>query len=302
MTNGWPQFRNQCPENIESFWKFRDEIVVFNGVLLKGNRVIIPKNMQAKILVNIHTGHQGIEKCRLRARKTVYWCGINGDIDNMIRKCDVYQHNQTAQPKEEMIPIDATYPWEIVGSDMFHFRGDEYLLVVDYYSSYPIIRMLSSTISCAVVSKLKLIFSEFGIQNFFISDIARQYDSAEFCKFEAEYDFKHETSSPRYPPMQWKILAICRHREEDPTEDLRSERGFSHCSTVASQVILSLFYNMCIQKLIISAHKHCFTSLPLPLYRYLCNGKDGEIFKLLIPQLIFQFMICSFMYALVMFT
>ena len=85
-------------------------------------------------------------------------------------------------------------------------RGEEYLLVVDYYNSYPIIRKLSSTTSCAVVSKLKLIFSEFGIPNFFISDNARQYDSAEFRKFEAEYryDFKHETSSPRYPQCNGK--------------------------------------------------------------------------------------------------
>ena len=97
-----------------------------------------------------------------------------------------------------MITIHATYPWEIVGSDIFHWRGDEYLLVVDYYSSYTIIRKLSSTPSGAIVSKLKLILSEFGIPDIFISDNARQYDSAEFRKFEAEYDFKHETSSPRY--------------------------------------------------------------------------------------------------------
>ena len=49
------------------------------------------------------------------------------------------------------------------------------------------------------MSKLRLTFSEFGIPNIFISDNARQYASAEFRKFEAEYDFKHETSSPRYP-------------------------------------------------------------------------------------------------------
>ena len=122
----------------------------------------------------------------------------------MIRKCDVCQHNQTAQPKEEMIPIDATYPWEIVGSDMFHFRGDEYLLVVDYYSSNSIIRKISSTTTCAVVSKLQLILSEFGIPNVCISDNARQYDSAEFRKLETEYDFKHETSSPRYPQCNGK--------------------------------------------------------------------------------------------------
>ncbi|KAK2173979.1 hypothetical protein NP493_838g02013 [Ridgeia piscesae] len=73
-----------------------------------------------------------------------------------------------------------------------------------YYSSYTIIRKLSSTTSGAIVSKLKLIFSEFGIPNIFISDNARQCDSAEFRKFETEYDFKHETSSSRYPQFNGK--------------------------------------------------------------------------------------------------
>ena len=146
--------------------------------------------------------NQGIEKYRLRARDTMYWCGINAD--NLVKKCNVCQQNQTAQQKEELIPIDATHPWEVVGSDMFHLRGDEYLFVVDYYSSYTIIRKLSSTTSGAIVSKLKLIFPEFGIPDIFIIDNARQYDSDEFRKFEAEYDFKHETSSPRYPQCNGK--------------------------------------------------------------------------------------------------
>ncbi|KAK2168191.1 hypothetical protein NP493_1240g00016 [Ridgeia piscesae] len=96
VTNGWSQYRNQCPEDIMLFWNFRDEIVVLNDLLLKRNHVIIPKNMQEEVLMKIHTGHQGIEKCRLRARDTVYKCGINADIDNMVKKCNVCQHNQTA--------------------------------------------------------------------------------------------------------------------------------------------------------------------------------------------------------------
>ena len=100
VTNGWPQYINQCPEDIVPSWNFRNEIVVLNGVLLKGNRVIIPNNMQEEVVMKIHTGHQGIEECRLRARDTVYWCGINAYIDNMVNKCSVCQHNQTAQQKE----------------------------------------------------------------------------------------------------------------------------------------------------------------------------------------------------------
>ena len=148
--------------------------------------------------MKIHTGHQGIEKCQLRARNTLDWCGINADIDYMVKKCNVCQHNQTSQQTEELIPIDATYPWEIVGSYMFHWIGDEYMLVAGYYSSLTIIRKLSSTTYGAIVSKLKLVFSEFGIPDIFISDNARQYASAEFRIFEAEYDFKHETSSLKY--------------------------------------------------------------------------------------------------------
>ena len=67
---------------------------MYNGVLLKGNRVIIPKSMQAEVLMKIHTGHQGIEKCRLRARDSVFWCGISAAIDNMVNKCDVCQHSK----------------------------------------------------------------------------------------------------------------------------------------------------------------------------------------------------------------
>ena len=54
VTKGWPQYINQCPEDIVPFWNFRDEVVVINGVLLKGNRVIIPKNMQEEVIMKTH--------------------------------------------------------------------------------------------------------------------------------------------------------------------------------------------------------------------------------------------------------
>ena len=49
------------------------------------------------------------------------------------------------------------------------------------------------------------------------------------------------------------------------TENLICVCELENVLNVASQVILSLSYNICIQKLIISAHKQCFTYLPLPL-------------------------------------
>ena len=36
--------------------------------------------LQRKALEQIHEGHQGVEKCMLKARESVYWPGISDDI------------------------------------------------------------------------------------------------------------------------------------------------------------------------------------------------------------------------------
>ena len=34
--------------------------------------MLIPKSMQADVVQRVHAGHQGIEKCKLRAKSCVY--------------------------------------------------------------------------------------------------------------------------------------------------------------------------------------------------------------------------------------
>ena len=55
---GWPEHRQSCPTDLHQFWNFRDEIAVHDGILMKGNRAIIPEACQPEILCQIHTGHQ----------------------------------------------------------------------------------------------------------------------------------------------------------------------------------------------------------------------------------------------------
>ena len=55
---GWPEHRQSCPTDLHQFWNFRDQIAVHDGILMKGNRAIIPEACQPEILCQIHTGHQ----------------------------------------------------------------------------------------------------------------------------------------------------------------------------------------------------------------------------------------------------
>ena len=196
VRRGWPDRRHQCPLLVQDFWNYRDEISFYDGLLLKGDRVIIPKAMQPEVLDSIHKGHQGIEKCRLRARQAVFWCNMNQDIERLVKNCSTCQECQKSQPKEPLIPVEAKHVWDILGTDIFMWNNENHLILVDYYSSFPIARRLKNITAESTINTIKSVMSEYGVPEKLISDSGSQYTSQEFRNFAKEYDFQHSMSSP----------------------------------------------------------------------------------------------------------
>ena len=62
ITNGFPASSNQCPECIRPFFPYRDELTVYNGLVLKGNCIVIPSELCNQLLHVIHESHLGICK------------------------------------------------------------------------------------------------------------------------------------------------------------------------------------------------------------------------------------------------
>ena len=76
VMNGWPDHKQQLPEAVKPYWNFREEIHCADGLMFKGNCIVVPSSMRKEILNKIHDSHLGIEKCRRRARAVVYWPGM----------------------------------------------------------------------------------------------------------------------------------------------------------------------------------------------------------------------------------
>ena len=201
IVTGLPETIKELPTSIRSYWSFRDELSVEDGILLKGTRVIIPESMQSFILDRLHYGHLGIEKTRLRAKDSVYWININRDIETTVKSCHICEEHQPAQQHETLLPHEVpSRPWEVVGTDMFFFNDADWLIIADYYSKFSIVRkMPRPCLSSSVVSVTKQIFSETGVPSRVVSDNGPHFASACYAELSKKMAFRHVTSSPRYP-------------------------------------------------------------------------------------------------------
>ena len=54
VLGGRPSQKSEVPEQIRAYWDFRDEISVYNGVLFKSHKVIVPELLRPELLQKVH--------------------------------------------------------------------------------------------------------------------------------------------------------------------------------------------------------------------------------------------------------
>ena len=116
--------------NIREYWNYCEQITLCNGILLKNQRMIIPKVLRPEILSRIHSSHQGMTSGIRKARDVVFWPGMATDnIKKVVEKCPVCAECQTQNTKEPLqthkIP---EWLWSKVAADLVTIKGQSYLV------------------------------------------------------------------------------------------------------------------------------------------------------------------------------
>ena len=84
-----PSTIREVPSKIQPYWTFREELTMEDGIVLKGTHIVIPHKKCQAILNLIHEGHLGLNKCKLRAKDTVYWPGLNKQLEKLVLNCEL---------------------------------------------------------------------------------------------------------------------------------------------------------------------------------------------------------------------
>ena len=208
VLTGWPEQREQVPIHARAYWNYKEELTLYNGILFKNDRIIIPTSMRAEITVKAHSSHQGIQASIRKAKDLVFWPGMCKDIEESVTKCEVCAQFQTKNVKEPMQSQEIPdRPWSRVSSDLFSLNSKDYIVLVDHYSDFIEVAELRDSTSAAIIQFLKEQFSRHGIPDVLVSDNGSQYTSQEFTMFSRKWEFKHVTSSPTYPKSNGKSEA-----------------------------------------------------------------------------------------------
>ena len=109
IMSGWPSTIKEIPPVLQPYWMFHKELTIEDGLILKGTRIVIPSKNWEAILNQIHDSHLELNKCKLWPKQTVYWPGINDQLEKLVLNCQLCLKYSIVQEETRNKPI--IRPW-----------------------------------------------------------------------------------------------------------------------------------------------------------------------------------------------
>ena len=138
---------------------------------------IIPKQLQERVLHELHTGHPGIVRMKSLARLHVWWPNLDRDITTIVQQCNDCQKSRNKPQPAPLHPWDwPKMPWQGIHIDFAGpFMGKMFLIVVDSNSKWIEVEVMSSITSEATIEKLRDTFARHGIPEQLVGDNGSQF-------------------------------------------------------------------------------------------------------------------------------
>ena len=181
--------------DLTPFYQVKEELYESQGMIFRMERIILPANLQQKIIKSAHTlGHLGTTKTKQMLREKYWFPGMNHLISQTIGSCfdcQVATKSHRQEPiKPSVIPEE---PWEQISIDFGgpYLDGHYNLVATDQRTRYPV--------------KLKKTFAYLGIPRRVTSDNGPPFNSEQFKDFAKEEGFVHHRVMPNHPRANGQV-------------------------------------------------------------------------------------------------
>jgi len=172
-----------------------------SGLLCYDDRLVIPQSLRKRFVDHWTHLHASPEKMISRARKSIWWPFMTAEIKQRWRNCRTCVERSPSKPAESVKARETTqYPFQILHMDIGSYAGLQWLIMIDQFSGWPLVRNLKKDTTTARIKKELLdVFQVYGLPEVIYSDGGPQFASSEFSEFCKEWKIHHTMSSPHYP-------------------------------------------------------------------------------------------------------
>ena len=139
------------PADLKSMMRLRKDFFMENGLLYRKasfkmtekqvDQFVMPQQFCKRTVRVCHEyyGHLGMDRVQILLQERFYWPKMSEDVRTVIRTCERCMHFKTTPQREEMYPITATYPLELIHLDFLSIGGKNdvmknVLVVTDHFT------------------------------------------------------------------------------------------------------------------------------------------------------------------------
>ena len=181
-----------------------DELSYAGGVLVRGGRVLIPDELQARVVALAHEGHLGIEPTLRYLRDKVWFPDMNKMVQDYISSC---LGCGAAVPFNPPAPIITRAPpggpWKVCCADykgpIGGTRGYYFHVLIDTYSKWPEVSVTKSTKFVKLFPALDKSFACHGYPDKIIHDGGPPYNSEAWKGYAKQCGFETDLCTPEHP-------------------------------------------------------------------------------------------------------
>ena len=131
-------------------------------------------------------GHLGMDRVQILLQERFYWPKMSEDVRTVIRTCERCMHFKMTPQHEEMYPITATYPLELIHLDFLSIGGKDdvmknVLVVTDHFTRYAQCYVTSNQLAVTVAKILvNKYFTNYGWPDKILTDRGSSFENLLF--------------------------------------------------------------------------------------------------------------------------
>lgn len=193
---------------VKEYKPYVDELSSVDGVLLRGNRLVIPLKLRERMLVIAHEAHPGIAAMKRRLRQKVWWPLMDKHVEGTVKQCKQCILVSSLGPPE---PVKSTRmpekPWVHIAVDFMGPlpSGHTLFVLVDYFSRFTEAIVMKQITAKRTVQAMHETFSRFGIPESIRCDNGPQFVSEEMRSYCNEYGISLRKTTPYWPQANGEV-------------------------------------------------------------------------------------------------